>query len=80
MAAKKIEPEKWYSLTDLTNLNAFPFLPNYKRYRTLVARDKAGKNHLKGMTMGDGRTKRYSFKGANVIKFVELVNQGKVNI
>lgn len=80
MGRKKIEPEKWYSLTDLAKLNAFPFLPNYKRYRTLVARDKAGKNYLKGMTMGSGRTLRYSFKGSNIIRFVDLVNAGKINI
>lgn len=77
---QKIDPDKWYSLTDLAEMKAFPFLPNYKRYRTLIARDKVGKNHLKAMTMGDGRTKRYSFKGSNVIRFVELVNAGKVSI
>lgn len=70
MATKKINPEKWYSLTELAN-GLLPFLgTDIRRYRRFVKADREGDNHLKAVITGDGKTKRYRFKGSNVMKTI----------
>ena len=79
ISKNKINIEKWYSLTELADGSVFPWLgSDIRRYRKFVALDKKGNNHLKGMITGIGKTRRYSFKGSNILTFIKLVEDGKV--
>lgn len=81
IANKKIDSERWYSLTELADGHMFPWLGcDIRRYRRFVGIDRKGKNHLKGMIMGKGKTKRYNFKGENIATFLNLVEAGKFNV
>lgn len=78
MGIKKINPEKWYSLTELAD-GLLPFLgTDIRRYRRFVKADRDGDNHLKAVITGDGKTKRYKFKGSNVIKTISAAVAGDV--
>ena len=45
--------------------------------RKVVDRDLKGKNILRAIITGEGRAKKYRFKGSNIIKFIERVGDGK---
>ena len=77
----KIDPTAWYTLTDLVNMNAFPFCgTDIRRYRSAVQADEKGSKILKTVHRGEGLGLRYSFLGENVIRFIEAVEAGKVRL
>lgn len=76
-----ILPNEWYSLTYLARQKVFPWLgADIRTYRSFVTKESKGKNLLKGVIIGDGRLKRYQFKGENIIKFKSLIEAGKVQL
>lgn len=78
MAKKKIETETWYSLLELVDVGAFPWIGKDVRvYKQAIVKDLKGKNHLKTIVSGTGKGTRYRFKGENVIKFIKLVESGR---
>lgn len=78
---KKIDPEKWYSLSDLVEQNLFPWCNgDIRRYRNVVQADKKSKDHLKTMIIGEGKGKRYQVKGKNIISFLTQVEDGSVRL
>ncbi len=78
---KKIDPKKWYSLSDLVEGNLFPWCNgDIRRYRHLVNADKRNKDHLKTMIIGDGKGKRYQMKGQNIINFLAKVENGTIRL
>lgn len=80
-AKKKLDPHQWYTLTDLVNERVFPWIgKDIRSYRRFVANDRRNGNHLKPVIIGDGRLKRYSFKGQHIIRFIEKMETGSVTI
>lgn len=76
---KKIDPERYYTLTDLLKEKLLPWLgADIRRYRRFVTLDLEGENILKGLVTGRGRARRYVFKGENIITLIDAVNEGKV--
>ncbi len=73
---KKIDPNKWYSLTEIVQLGIFPWVKTIKGARKWVNMDKAGRNKLKSTIVGDGNLKRYHMKGRNIIEFLACVEDG----
>lgn len=74
---KKIDPEKWYSLKDLSEGGMIPFLgARIARYRHFML-NRNGIELLKPVIMGSGKAKRYSFKGQNIIDFLKKAESGK---
>lgn len=83
MATKKVkknlvDPRAWYSLQDIVRDKMFPWASTFSTVRRIVEMDKAGKNFLKPMIQGEGRAKKYQFKGENIINFLKAVETGKV--
>lgn len=77
MGKAKINPEKWYSLTDLMKLRAFPWIgKGMRQYRQFVDGDQNDKNILKPVSIGNGKGKRYSFKGSNVLSLIAKIESG----
>lgn len=77
----KIDPERWYTLSALVESKLFPwFGEDLRLYRNIVSRDMKGPNHLKTLTIGEGKRKRYRFKGEHIISFIEKVEKGSVRL
>lgn len=84
MNQRDIQLTEFYSLKELVIMKAFGWLNHTgdvsndtRAYRREIERDQSNKNMLKPITRGTGRNKRYSFKGANVSKFIDAVVGGK---
>ena len=73
----KIEPNEWYTLSDVVRHNFFPWANSFSSVRGVVRADASKKNILKCTVQGEGRGTKYHFKGSNIIKFVEAVTEGK---
>lgn len=74
MSKLKIEPEKWYTLTDLVKLGMFSWkTKDIRMYRDVVNADKKSRNFLKAIVVGKGVATRYTIKGENIIKFLAQV-------
>lgn len=83
MGTKKnrIDPDAWYTLSDLVKDEVFTFCgTDIRRYRSAVKADKKGADILKTVIRGTGMGLRYTFKGVNVINFIQAVESGKVNL
>lgn len=77
----KIDPEKYYTLSDLVSKNMFPWCgTDIRRYRRFVTADLENKNHLKPVIIGEGRMRRYQFKGNNIINFIKRVEEGAIRL
>jgi len=72
----KIEKEKYYSLKELSEMNAIPWVSEYRSLRKMVKYDieKNNNRHFKAIVKGTGTTTRYLIKGENVINFVKKVS------
>lgn len=66
---KKIDPRKWYTIKDLHDLGAFPWIGSYQSYWNFVKRDMAGDNRL-GAKLVAG-TRGHFIEGDKVIKLVK---------
>lgn len=78
MSNIRIEPEKWYSLTDMVQGNVFPWISSDIRNYRRVINIKKHKSILKGHVEGEGAQKRYYFKGEHIIAFRDMIEQGKI--
>lgn len=77
----RIDPDRWYTLTDLVAENLFPWCgEDIRRYRGMVQADQKGDNHLKAVVIGKGFSTRYQIKGKNIIQFIAQFEEGKVNL
>lgn len=81
MGKRQIDPEAWYTLSDLVRLDAFPFCgTDIRRYRAAVKADLRDRNVLKTIVRGKGMAVRYSFKGSNVIRFIAAVEEARIQL
>jgi hypothetical protein len=78
--AVKVIPRNWYSLQDIVRDGLFPWVSSFGSVRDIVAKDIASRNLLKATIKGEGRGKKYLFKGVHIIKFVSAVEAGKVRL
>lgn len=76
---KKIQPEEWYTMSDIVKNHWFSWAKSFRKVRNIVKADIDNKNILKPKIEGVGTGTKYHFKGANIIKFLEAVEAGKVN-
>ncbi len=76
----KIDPESWYSLSDIVEDKMFPWARSFWSVRNLVAVDRRNKNILKANIVGTGRATKYHFKGDNINKFIKEFELGKVKL
>lgn len=72
----KIDPNKWYSLTEIVQLGFFPWAKTIKGVRRWVNIDKKGRNKMKATIVGEGNLKRYHIKGKSIIEFLACVEDG----
>lgn len=72
----RIKKDKLYSLQNLVEMNAFPWIKSFSGYRRIVAQDRANLNLLNPNIMGEKFGKRYWFRGENVLKFKKKVETG----
>lgn len=80
-AKAAVDPEKWYTLSDIAELRLFPWCgTDLRRYRRVVLADLKDANHLKTVKMGDGRTTRYQMKGSNITSFIMRVEAGEIRL
>lgn len=76
-----IDPEKWYTLTDLVEQKLFPWCgEDIRNYRKMVLADKNSDNILRTVVVGRGKGSRYQFKGSSVIKFINSFEAGTVRL
>jgi hypothetical protein len=80
MTKAKIKSEGRYTLLDIARDGMFPWANSYWSVRNVVKLDIKGKNILKTIVVGKGTETKYHFKGENIIKFVKLVESGKVRL
>lgn len=66
----KIDPNKKYSLLEISRSKLIPGCKSFGSVKNKVMRDSMGENILKAEIMGEGRATRIYIKGANLIKFV----------
>lgn len=84
MTRLKIKADEWYTLQDIVKkkMFIFPAQPwknagSFWSVRNLVEADQKGKNILSANVVGTGRGKKYHFKGANILKFINSVEKVK---
>lgn len=70
MKKAKIEIENWYTLQDIVKQKMFSWATSFWSVRKLVEFDGKHKNILQAKVTGNGRGKKYHFKGENIIKFI----------
>lgn len=81
LKAIKPKPEIWYSLQDIVSNKMFGWCPeSFWSVRNTVELDAKNKNILAPIITGKGRATKYQFKGANIIKFVKLMESGKYRL
>lgn len=73
----KIEPNQWYTLSDVVRHGFFPWASSFSSVRGIVKADLEMKNILKCTIQGEERGTKYHIKGSNLIKFIEAFNEGK---
>lgn len=83
----KIQDNTFYSLKELVVMQVFGWLTHTgdisndsRAYRREIERDKENKNMLRPIIRGEGRNKRYSFKGIHIKCFVRDVESGKYQL
>lgn len=77
--AKRINPRARYTMRDIVDEQMFWWATSYPSVRKRVERDLAGRNILKTVVVGEGRLKRYHFRGTNIKRFIKAFQEGKVN-
>lgn len=77
---ESINDDYWYNLKDIHKLRMIPWVSSIITLRKIVEKDIDNNNILKPVITGIGKGKKYSFKGENIIKFINLVEQGKVKL
>lgn len=75
-----IQPNSWYSLQDIVREKMIPWASSFSTIRRIVETDGANKNILKATISGEGRGKKYLFKGSNIINFITAVEAGKAGL
>lgn len=78
--AKKIEKERWYTLKDLVVNEVFPWANSFWSIRRIVSKDQENQNVLKVTITGEGRGRKYHFKGEHIISFIKAVDAGKIKL
>jgi len=76
----KINPQDYYTLQDIVREKMFPWATSFWSARKFVALDKEKSNILKANITGDGRAKKYHFKGENILKFIKEFESGKIKL
>ena len=76
----KVDPKEWYSLSDIVTKKLFTWSTSFWSVRNIVATDKYRANILRAQITGVGRATKYKIQGANIIQFIKLVEQGKVQL
>ena len=76
----KINPNEWYTLTDIVQSKMFPWATSFWSIRRLVVLDSKKKNILKANIRGEGRGTKYYFLGVNIIKFIDEFKSGKIKL
>lgn len=66
-----IKPKQIYTVTDIVTENILPWARNYRTIVKLIEQDLAGENILEAEVAGEGRQRRYSISGRNIIKYVK---------
>lgn len=77
---KGIDPEKWYTISEMVEAQLFPWCKNFATYRRYILDDRKSRNYLKAVILGRGRQKVYRIKGENIIKFLVQVEDGSYHI
>ena len=72
-----IDPGKEYTLKEVRDLRLIPWAKHYQTLRRIVSGDFLGDNVLKAVRRGEGRLIRYSIKGSNIIRYVEINGYAK---
>ena len=78
-APKSLNKDTYYTLIDLVSLKLF-YYTSFSKVRSIVEKDRKGNNILNPVVSGRARGKKYLFKGENIIKFVNCINTGIVNL
>lgn len=78
MTKKKqfIDPDKWYSLSEMVEAKTFAWCRNIATYRKYVLADRAANNYMKAVITGEGRQRVYRIKGKNIINYLVNVEDG----
>lgn len=76
----KIKEDNYYSMQQIVSGKFFAWATSFWSVRKVVESDLKKKNVLKAIITGDGRAKKYQFKGSNIIKFITEVETGKVQL
>jgi len=76
----KIELDKWYNMQEIVREKMFPWALSFWSVRRIVDQDRINSNILKANITGDGRAKKYHFKGENIIKFIKEFEAGKIKL
>lgn len=81
MVKAKLEAARWYTLTELAALDAFPWCGgDVRRYKKTVLADREHDNVLKANVTGTGKATRYQLKGENIIRFIGVFESGKARL
>ena len=67
----KIQKDKWYSLSQLTKMVAFPWITSYNSYNLAMFQDMNEANLLQAEIRGEKTGKSIRIKGENVIAYVK---------
>lgn len=78
--ATKINPGEWYSMQDIVSAKLFPWATSFWMVRSAVSADLKKDNILKAIIKGKGTGKKYHFKGENIIRFIKLIEAGKISL
>ena len=74
--AKKIEKERWYTLSEMVEARLFNWCKDITMYRRYIFADRGARNMLKTVIIGSGTQRRYKIKGENIINYIVNVEKG----
>lgn len=76
----KIEAERYYTLTEIVELQLFPWCKNVRTYRKYIMADRRTNNFLKAIIIGNGVSRTYRIRGENIIKYLVNVEDGTITL
>jgi len=77
---KFIEPNKWYTLSEMVGARLFHWCKDIATYRRFILADREARNLLKTVIIGEGRQSKYQIKGKNIINYLVNVEDGTYQI
>ena len=73
-----VDSKKEYSISELTDMQLFPWHKDRRSYRKSIMHDMSGPNILKVKITGEGKGRDYKLIGKNIIVYLKMIGEAMI--